>query len=202
MTTRETRKAVLLITARLFSAAVILLAVGEPAVRRFDLIDRLNAYPRRLYIPSAHPDLAYRLRPRFHTARLGHTPSVRINPHGLRGAEIDDQPVEGVHRVLVLGDSVVYGHGLPEASSFPVRLGSALAEKCKQPTEVLNGAASGWNTLAEAAFLEKYGLALQPSTVVLGVSLNDFGPTPTLTSRGVLTSRASQSSVCPVPPGS
>lgn len=189
MTARRTGNTLLRFGVALVSVLIFFVG-GEIVVRQLDLIDRLNAYPRRLYIPTEHPDLPYRLRPGFRTTHTGRPLSVRVNRHGLRGAEIDDEPAPGVHRLMVLGDSVVYGFALPEASSFPVQLGSTLAETCDQPIEVLSAAAAGWNTLAEAAFLEHYGLALRPATVVLGISLNDFGPTPFLTSRGVLTTKA------------
>lgn len=52
---------------------------------------------------------------------------------------------------------------------------------------MLNGGVSGWDTSAEAAFLEQVGLALEPAAVVLGVSLNDYRRPPVLTARGVLT---------------
>jgi lysophospholipase L1-like esterase len=158
---------------------------GELLARQLDLIDRLNGFPRELYLATAIADLPYRLRPGI-TARSSDVP-VRVNALGLRGPEVAAAPAPGTRRLLVLGDSVVFGEGLAEEDTFPRLLERALAEAGAAPTEVLNGAAPGYNTEAELAYLREVGLALAPDELVLGVSLNDFGPTPALTPSGFLT---------------
>jgi lysophospholipase L1-like esterase len=101
--------------------------------------------------------------------------------------------VAGRRRILALGDSVVYGEGLKEPDTFPVLLEAALADR-QVSAEVLNGAAPGYNTAAELAYLREIGLALHPSTIVLGVSLNDYGPAPGLTPSGFLTTQPEERS--------
>jgi lysophospholipase L1-like esterase len=167
----------------LVSAAIFLVA-AELLTRQLAIIDRLNGIPRRLYLATSIPDLPYRLRPGV-TVRV-RAFTVHVNRLGLRGAEVGAEPPPGRRRVLVLGDSVVYGEGLDEADTFPVLLEQELNADGEMPSEVLNGAAPGYNTEAEVAFLREIGLALRPDTVVLGVSLNDFGPTPVMTPFGFL----------------
>jgi lysophospholipase L1-like esterase len=58
--------------------------------------------------------------------------------------------------------------------------------------EVLNAGAPGYNTSAELAFLETYGLALEPGSLIVGVSLNDIGNTPFIGYSGVLTNDRKQ----------
>lgn len=161
----------------LVGAAALSLLAAEGVVRGLRLLDRVHPMPRELFTGSPAPDLPYRLRP---GARLlwGDVP-VRVNRLGLRGGEVGPAR-EGTHRILALGDSVVYGHRLREQDSFPVLLAGELG------AEVLNGATPGYDTSAELAFLREVGLELEPDAVVLGVSLNDYGPAPMRTARGFL----------------
>lgn len=173
---------------RLLVGLGLFLVLGEIVARAAGLVDRLNVHGRWMYAPADHPDLPYRLRPGFGTS-TGASPAgnaVRVNRYGMRGPEIEQLPRSGWRRVLVVGDSVVYGHALREAESFPVRLAEELTRRGVVRTEVLNGGVSGWDTSAEAAFLEEVGLALEPAVVILGVSLNDYRRPPVLTARGVL----------------
>jgi lysophospholipase L1-like esterase len=171
-------------------ALVVFVGFGELTARQFAVIDRLNGFPRALYLATAIPDLPYRLRPGVRaTVENANTGpfAVRVNALGLRGPETTARPAPGVHRTLVLGDSVVYGDGLDEAATFPAQLQRALGAAPAARFEVLNGAAPGYNTEAEAAFFREIGVHLAPQTVILGVSINDFGPAPTISPAGVLT---------------
>jgi lysophospholipase L1-like esterase len=165
----------------------VFLALGEIITRQFSVIDRLNGIPRRLYLATSTPDLPYRLRPGVDIqARKFH---IRVNSLGLRGAEIPAGPEPGRKRILVLGDSVVYGEGLEEPDTFPVLLERELNQHGggRAAYRVLNGAAPGYDTEAELAYLRDIGLSLSADALILGVSLNDFGPAPGLTPFGFLT---------------
>lgn len=162
---------------------VLSLLAAEFAVRQLGLLDRVAPFPRELFRAGDKPDLPYRFTPGA-DVRLGGV-RVRVNRFGLRGEEIDPVPAEGVRRWLVLGDSVAYGHLLAESDSLPVLLERELRRRGK-PVEILNGAAPGYNTSAEFAFLRDVGLGLSPYGVILAVSLNDFGPAPTLSPLGFL----------------
>jgi lysophospholipase L1-like esterase len=166
----------------LASVAVFVLA-GEVLARQLGIIDRLNGIPRRLYIGTDIPDLPYRLRPGV-TVRVRNF-TVCVNRLGLRGPEVGAAPAPGRRRLLVLGDSVVYGEGLDEPDTFPVLLEHELGAR-GEPSEVLNGAAPGYNTGAELAWLREVGLALRPDAVVVGVSLNDYDAAPVMTPFGFL----------------
>lgn len=167
---------------------LVFVAVGEVLARRLALVDRMNTFPRQLYLPTADSDLAYTLRPGIRVTRQARDGEfeVRVNRLGFRGAEIDEKPAPGVHRVLVLGDSVAFGEGLRESDSFPTRLEAELNDGRAGAYQVVNAGVSGYNTAAEAALLRHRGIQLQPQTIVLAVSFNDFGPTPIITASGVL----------------
>lgn len=114
---------------------------------------------------------------------------MRTNRLGLRGADVATAPAPGTFRVLVLGDSVVFGWGVAEEGTFTATLAARLAALRATPVEALNAGVMGYDTIAEAAFLEGPGLALAPGAVVLGVSLNDYDVTPGYDATGVLTRR-------------
>jgi lysophospholipase L1-like esterase len=166
-------------------ACLIFFAAGEVLSRAFDLVDRLNHFPRRLFMPTDDPRLPYRMRPGVETdVRDFH---VTVNAHGLRGPDFPTRPAPGVHRILVLGDSVTFGEGLPVEEAFPALLARELERSHPGRFDVVNAGVEGYNTVAELAYLERTGLALDPETVVVGFNLNDYDWAPVLGPLGVLT---------------
>ena len=166
-------------------AAAIFLVSGEILARALGLVDRLNGYTRQLFERGPDPAVPYRLRPGVEVA-LGAV-RVRVNAHGLRGPEVAAAPQPGTERVLVLGDSVVFGQGVGEDETLSARLSRALGARWGRPVEALNAGAQGYDTVAEAAFLAGPGRALRPSGVVVGMSLNDYDRAPAYDATGVLT---------------
>ena len=171
-------------------ALLIFFGVGEVLSRAFHLVDRLNHFPRRLFMASDDLRLPYRMRPGVETDVRGF--HVRVNALGLRGAEVSPLPAPGVHRVLALGDSATFGEGMRVEEAFPALLEQALNARGRGRYEVVNAGVEGYNTAAELAYLERDGLALRPEAVVVGFNLNDFDHAPVLGSLGVLTNDQSQ----------
>lgn len=96
---------------------------------------------------------------------------VTIDARGLRGGtDADDDRL----RLLLLGDSVLFGIGLADdeapAAVLPTLLDTAVA--------VLNAATIGYATIHEAAYLDAFGPALRPDVVVLGFCVNDAVTAP------------------------
>ena len=165
---------------------VALLLAAELLARWTHLPDRLTGFPRRTIQATDDPDLPYHLRPNVETHARGM--NVRINEHGLRGPSTPLEPPPGVHRVLVLGGSTVFGEGLEEEEALPARLEALLNEGAAgERFEVLNAGVEGYNTTAELAFLRQRGLRLGPRTVVLAFSLDDFQDSPVMGPDGILT---------------
>ncbi len=171
-----------------YSLALFLI-VGEVATRALGLLDRLTGTSRDQYLATDLPELPYRLNPGAVIDAGGSV--VHINHSGLRGREIAAQPAAEVERILVLGDSIVYGQGVADDETFPVQLERELRNRGRR-AEVLNGGVPGYNNNAELAFLRAYGLDLHPQRVVLGISLNDFGATPVISQAGILTTDVSR----------
>ncbi|MDF1798289.1 MAG: hypothetical protein P1V81_03865 [Planctomycetota bacterium] len=86
----------------------------------------------------------------------------RINSLGLRGPEFG--PKGDGQRVLVLGDSFVYGAGVAEHEALPARLAAATPK-----LEFLNAGTPGYGTARELAWLETFGPELEPDRLLLCV---------------------------------
>lgn len=100
---------------------------------------------------------------------------VRINSLGLRGREDPRQKPEGFKRVVVLGDSFVFGLGVDEENIFTTHLEKFLnARSSGGRHEVINMGLTGYSTDQESILLEELGLSLFPDVVVLVVCDNDF----------------------------
>ena len=89
---------------------------------------------------------------------------IRINAHGLRGAEFPVAKPPGLQRVLVLGDSFAFGYLLPEEDAYPSQLQGLLDKNAGVP---------GYGIDNQAALLEHRGLAFEPDVVVVTASPGD-----------------------------
>lgn len=124
--------------------------------------------PTRIFAPD--PELGWRLVPGAEDSWLG--VRVRINAEGMRGPTRGTVKPPGVRRVLVLGDSVVFGAFLErDEDTLPARLEEALRRD--GAVECLNAGVGGYSPWQEALWLERRGLAYDPDLVVLGFVLND-----------------------------
>jgi lysophospholipase L1-like esterase len=88
---------------------------------------------------------------------------VHINALGFRGPETSEAKPKGTRRVLILGDSTVYGHGVKETEVFGRRLDTALGED----VEVINLGTPGYSTAQSINLMAMRGWALEPDLVVI-----------------------------------
>ncbi|MEM6532622.1 MAG: hypothetical protein AAF654_08355 [Myxococcota bacterium] len=102
-----------------------------------------------------------------------------LNDWGMRSGPIEREKPDGVYRVLVLGDEVMFGPGV-EQEDLPTR---ALEKKLSigRRAEVLNVSAPGWGPGNLLAYVRKFGLfgADRVIWVARGSDLKDdreFGP--------------------------
>ena len=88
---------------------------------------------------------------------------IGVNSLGLRDREHSLDKPRGIHRVLVLGDSFVFGVGLDAGERFSDLLDRSLPDD----VEVINAGVPGWGTDQEMLFYESSLRRLQPDVVVL-----------------------------------
>jgi hypothetical protein len=100
--------------------------------------------------------------------------AIRINSLGLRGPDVALEKPDGVVRVLVFGDSFVFGVGVDEEHLFTTQLSHLLNASGTGSYEVVNMGVSGYSTDQEYLLLEERGLRLHPDVVLLVACDNDF----------------------------
>jgi lysophospholipase L1-like esterase len=101
--------------------------------------------------------------------------SVEINSAGFRGPEIGSADPATRMRLLVLGDSVVFGWGVPQNEIFPVRLQEMLEREFPE-VEVIPAGVGSWNTRTEWEYLRTTGIHVNPELILLLVTSNDLQP--------------------------
>ena len=115
-----------------------------------------------------------RLAPGYHGWFAG--VPVQINQLGFRDdREYALEKSPRTFRVLVLGDSVTFGHGSVYEHSYPRLLEDHLrAWRPEVEWQVWNLGVPGYNTSQELAHLLEVGPAFQPDLVIVGFFENDF----------------------------
>lgn len=133
--------------------------LGHHGVPVHDMSDRVR--------PVDDPVLDYRYIPdtEFWTGDVAY----RFNGAGFRDVEHPVDAGPGVERIVVVGDSVSVGYGVPFEQIFA----SELRRRLGTSVEVLNVAMSGLNAPQEVHLLEVEGLRYDPDLVVLNFVLND-----------------------------
>ena len=149
--------------------AVARLAHLAPEVHRL----RTDA-AKSAYRATENPILGYELKPNYRDAG---SPDLResfpyTNADGQRDKERRVARVPGVRRLLVLGDSVVAGHGIRELEqTIPGQLERQLGP---EGIEVLNFGVGGYCTRAEVELLRVKGLKYRPDAVLVVFVSNDY----------------------------
>ena len=101
---------------------------------------------------------------------------VKINQLGLRDPrEYSLEKSPRTVRILVLGDSVTFGHGSVYEHTYPFLLEQKLrAWRPNVDWQVWNAAVPGYNTSQELAQLLEVGPRFKPDLVIVGFYENDF----------------------------
>lgn len=101
---------------------------------------------------------------------------VRINSLGFRDwREYATEKRPGTFRILVLGDSVTFGHGTLDETTYPYLLEQRLKQwRPDVGWEVWNLGVPGYNTAQELAYLQEVGPRYAPDLVIVGFYANDL----------------------------
>jgi hypothetical protein len=121
------------------------------------------------------PELEYRLVPNATYRRWGNR--IEIGDHGFRAASLPKKVRDNEVRLLLIGDSVVYGnHFLDQDETISSRL-SALLSTPTCTVRVIPMAISSWGPMNQAAALERHG-TFGASEVAVVLSGHDIFDTP------------------------
>ena len=160
----------------------IVVAVGLEGYVRLVIDDGLHfdlemwKYAREVKQVAADPILGHEHRPGAAAHLMG--VDVRINRLKLRDAEYPYERPPGVQRVLMLGDSVTFGWGVPVADTVAKRLERQLRARGRH-VEVINTGVGNYNTTMELEYFFAEGFRYDPQVVVLNYFINDAEPVPT-----------------------
>lgn len=140
-------------------------------------------YPQQLYSFEQHlfvesDDYEYCLTPnieKLHT-QPEYSYTIRSNSFGFRGKEPN---FKANYRVLVLGDSVGMGQGVPEGINL-CELSQRYFNKHHVDTDIFNTSISGYSGVNEILVLKKFLKTYRPNLVVLLFNWNDIGVTESL----------------------
>lgn len=116
-------------------------------------------------------DKVYRLK-KNHSGIFAKKP-FRTNSSGYRDCEIAVKKPKNTIRILVVGDSIAFGHGVLDHETFPEQLEAALNDNAKAyHFDVINTAVPGNSPFQEYYDLKR-GLKFEPDIVIIQFALND-----------------------------
>lgn len=95
-----------------------------------------------------------------------------VNAAGLRGPLPLEPRSQDVPRIVCLGDSHTFGHGVEAQAAWPARLAERLGERGAN-VEVLNAGVDGYDPTQTVVWLQRRILDLEPDLVLLQVHMND-----------------------------
>lgn len=104
---------------------------------------------------------------------------IKINSHGFRDYEYSVEKPRNTTRIICLGDSYSFGHGVNINETYAKVLERKLnAEKSSESTryEVHNFGMPGYNTLQEIELLKTRALRFEPDIVTIYINGDDYRP--------------------------
>jgi hypothetical protein len=123
--------------------------------------------------PSRHPGIVYELRPNVRGRFMGQP--IVISSQGLHDNEYSLRKQPGTFRIVGLGDSSLFGWGVPFEDSGLKVLERRLNETSRGlKFEVINFAVPGYNTAMEAETFVQRCLDYAPDLVLLDFNTNDY----------------------------
>jgi len=101
---------------------------------------------------------------------------IQYNRDGFRDREYAFTKPRGKFRILAVGDSQTFGHGIERLEdTFPKRLEALLNQGMESPKfEVLNFSIPGWDTADQLQYIYKKGFLYQPDLILLNFFHNDL----------------------------
>lgn len=127
--------------------------------------------PERLY--CEHPRRFWTLQPAGWRKDQQFNGPVHINTLGLRGEEPDR--TQDSLRVLLLGDSCIYGANVTSPDTLDRRLEHYLGEWTGRKVQVFNGGCPGYSTWQGLDLLRDVASSLRPDIVVIAYLYGDRG---------------------------
>jgi lysophospholipase L1-like esterase len=140
---------------------------------QFDL--EMWKYARDVKVISSNPTIGHEHGAKRRAELMG--VDVETSAQGLRDREYSLEPRPGVPRILMIGDSLTFGWGVPFEATFSKRIEKLFADD-GQKVEVINTGVGNWNTVQEVTYFLTKAKDFKPNIVVLNYFVNDAEPVP------------------------
>lgn len=151
------------VTLALFIAELITAKFSPQETLSFQKDESPKCFAKSEFLPFKLKNSA---RCRFEHEEFNHI--ANINSLGYRGSEFSHQKTNSKFRILVVGDSFTFGHGVEDYQTYPARLENFLRES-NSKIEVINaGYASGFSPDSYYLYLQEEGFKLMPDLVIMG----------------------------------
>lgn len=177
--------AVFLITIVVFCGAMEI-ALRIAFARSLDFSIEMWKYAVALKVPVSNPNLSFAHAPNRSAFLMG--VPVSINSHRLRDREYSEAKPPGVTRVVMLGDSTMFGWGVREEDTVAKILERELNQNAApgHSYEVLNAGVGNYDSVQEYNHYLAYDRVFHPDIVVQEYYVNDPEPVPRERNAGFL----------------
>jgi lysophospholipase L1-like esterase len=138
---------------------------------QFDL--EMWKYAREVKQVSKHPMIGHEHAPNRQATLMG--VDFKTNSNRLRDRDIPYQRTENKLRILMLGDSLTVGWGVPLQETSSKRIEKLYAND-RIDAEVINAGVGNYNTIQEVEYFLTEGYRYHPDIVVLNFFVNDAEP--------------------------
>jgi lysophospholipase L1-like esterase len=163
--------AVTIVVTALFLEVAVRLVVDDGM--QFDL--EMWKYARDVKVVSPNPTIGHEHGLNRKAELMG--VDVETSAQGLRDREFSLEPKPGVPRILMIGDSLTFGWGVPYEATFSKRIERLFAD-AGQEVEVINTGVGNWNTVQEVTYFLTKAKDFKPNIIVLNYFVNDAEPVP------------------------
>ncbi|MEM7310127.1 MAG: SGNH/GDSL hydrolase family protein [Planctomycetota bacterium] len=168
-------------------------ALNDPSIRD-EVIERLLSSNQGIFDSHPDPDVGRILQPNLRDVEFVGYP-VRSNSLGLREGKVELPKPEGRVRVVLLGDSFIFGYGAAQNARVGVHLEQMLKKRTQageREIEVLHFGVGSWNAIAEAEYVRRQLSLLDPDTVIQILVSNDLDDNASIRGFGARASFSSQ----------
>jgi hypothetical protein len=140
-------------------AALLPLLLGLAALLAIaEIVLRLHGFGPGAVVYVAHPRVGYYPAPHQLRARYGGR--VETNRYGMRAPDFDEVKPAGTFRILMLGDSTLWGGSYVDQDRLYARILERRLNEAAgagRRVEVLNMGVNGWGPFHESGFVETFG---------------------------------------------
>jgi hypothetical protein len=146
-----------------FLSLCVVLGVAEIGLKLFWLDDiQQKSTPNVGIQMQAHPTRIWSLLPDSEMENFG--VQVKVDSLGMReGIDV----LQEESRIMILGDSSFFGHGVADSDTLHVQLGKYLGEQGIN-VDVLCGAVPGYSILQSSIFMDEVGWEQNPTMLIIG----------------------------------